>query len=35
VEGSCHLGELEISHASLAEHRAFSAEMARIIAAPI
>jgi len=35
VEGSCRLGELEMSHASLAEHRAFSAEMARVIAAPI
>jgi 2-polyprenyl-6-methoxyphenol hydroxylase-like FAD-dependent oxidoreductase len=35
VDGSCRLGELEMSHASLAEHRALSAEMARIIAAPI
>src|SRR5579875_599401 len=35
VEGSCKLGELEMSHASLTEHRAFSAEMARIIASPI
>lgn len=35
VEGSCKLGELEMSHAPLAEHRAFSGEMARIIAAPI
>jgi 2-polyprenyl-6-methoxyphenol hydroxylase-like FAD-dependent oxidoreductase len=32
VEGSCCLGELEMSHASLAEHRALSAEMARVIA---
>jgi len=35
VEGSCRLGELEMSHASLAEHRRLSADMARIIAAPI
>jgi 2-polyprenyl-6-methoxyphenol hydroxylase-like FAD-dependent oxidoreductase len=35
VEGSCKLGELEMSHASLAEHRALSADMAKIIAAPI
>lgn len=35
VEGSCKLGELEMSRASLAEHRALSADMARIIAAPI
>lgn len=35
VQGSCRLGELEMSHASLAEHRALSADMARIIAAPI
>jgi 2-polyprenyl-6-methoxyphenol hydroxylase-like FAD-dependent oxidoreductase len=35
VDGSCKLGELEMSHASLAEHRALSADMAHIIAAPI
>jgi 2-polyprenyl-6-methoxyphenol hydroxylase-like FAD-dependent oxidoreductase len=35
VEGSCRLGALEMSHASLADHRALSADMARIIAAPI
>jgi len=35
VEGSCRLGELEMSHAPLAEHRGLSADMARIIAAPI
>jgi 2-polyprenyl-6-methoxyphenol hydroxylase-like FAD-dependent oxidoreductase len=35
VEGSCRLGELEMSHASLAEHRSLSGEMARVIAQPI
>jgi len=35
VEGSCQLGEFEMSHASLADHRALSAKMAQIIAAPI
>jgi 2-polyprenyl-6-methoxyphenol hydroxylase-like FAD-dependent oxidoreductase len=35
VEGSCRLGELEMAHASVAEHRALGAEMARIIAQPI
>jgi 2-polyprenyl-6-methoxyphenol hydroxylase-like FAD-dependent oxidoreductase len=35
VEGSCRLGELEMTHATVAEHRALGAEMARIIAQPI
>jgi 2-polyprenyl-6-methoxyphenol hydroxylase-like FAD-dependent oxidoreductase len=35
VEGPCRFGEPEMSHASVAEHRTLSAEMARIIAAPI
>lgn len=35
VEGSCRLGELEMSHASLADHRSLSAEMARVVAQPI
>jgi hypothetical protein len=35
VQGSCRLGELEMAHASVAEHRALGAEMARIIAQPI
>ena len=35
VEGSRRLGELEMAHASVAEHRALGAEMARIIAEPI
>jgi len=35
VEGSVKLGELEIAHASLGEHQAVSAEIARAIAQPI
>jgi 2-polyprenyl-6-methoxyphenol hydroxylase-like FAD-dependent oxidoreductase len=35
VDGSCRLGELEMAHASVADHRALGAEMARIIAKPI
>ena len=35
VEGSVKLGELEMAHASLAEHQAVSAAIARAIALPI
>jgi 2-polyprenyl-6-methoxyphenol hydroxylase-like FAD-dependent oxidoreductase len=35
VEGSVKLGELEIAHASMAEHQAVSATIGRAIAQPI
>jgi len=35
VEGSVKLGELEMSHASIAAHQAVTAEVAKAIAAPV
>ena len=35
VEGSARLGELEMAHASLAEHQAATMELGRVIAQPI